>query len=261
MKNRIVINCDEVNLLNSDENIIVSLSDKLDIYDVTKISIFVKKSTSIEIDFKCESESKYDIAIELDDNVCTDLLIKGEAENIKVQYKYYIKANSSLNINKFYDCKCVRELDLVYLNGSNSSICYDFKTLGLDNQKYDMMVYHNFKDTTSEIKNKGVSIGKGNITFNVTGIVYKGIKNCTLDQNNKIVNMNDAENVIKPVLIIDEQDVVANHCAYIGKFDENEIFYMTSRGIEKNAAIKLLLEGFLNTENVNVEEKINKYWR
>ena len=115
--------------------------------------------------------------------------------------------------------------------------------------------------STSEIKNKGVSIGKGNITFNVTGIVYKGIKNCTLDQNNKIVNMNDAENVIKPVLIIDEQDVVANHCAYIGKFDENEIFYMTSRGIEENTAIKLLLEGFLNTENVNVEEKINKYWR
>ena len=54
MKNRISIKCDEVKLLNSDEKIIVSLSDKFDIYDVTKINIFVKESTSIEFDFKCK---------------------------------------------------------------------------------------------------------------------------------------------------------------------------------------------------------------
>lgn len=261
MKNRISIKCDEVKLLNSDEKIIVSLSDKFDIYDVTKINIFVKESTSIEFDFKCKCESKYDIAIELDDNVCADLFINKDVKNIKVQYKYYIKSNCTLNINKFYECKCVRELDLIYLNGVNSKIYYDFKTLGLGKQKYDIMVYHNFKDTASEIKNKGVSIGKGNITFNVTGIVYKGIKNCNLNQNNKIVNMNDVENIIKPVLIIDEQDVVANHSAYIGKFDSDEIFYMTSRGINELDAIKLLLEGFLRTDNIDVAKKIDKYWR
>lgn len=260
MKNKIVINNDEVKLLDSDENICINLSDKLDIYDVVKINIKVKESTTIKLEFKSEIESKYDISIELEDNVFCEILDIKDNANIKVQYKYYIKANSNLNVKKFYDCTSVRELDLIYLNGINSCIEYSLKTIGKDKQKFDMMVYHNFNSSISKIENKGVSIGKGNITFNVTGIVYNGIKKCKLEQVNKIINMNDVENIIKPVLVIDEQDVEANHSAFIGKFDPEQIFYMESRGIDKDNAIKLLLCGFLENDYVDVSKKINEYW-
>lgn len=260
MKNKIVVNGDDVRLVTCDDNIIVSLSDKLDIYDVIKINISIKNSTKIEFEFKSEDESKYDLAIELEDNVDAEIFELKENENIKIQEKFYIKSNCNLIIDKFYDCGFVRELDLVYLNGLDSSVNYSLKTIGKGIQKFDMMVYHNFNNTISKIENKGVSIGNGNITFNTTGIVYKGIKNCKVDQNNKIVNMNDETNVIKPILIIDEQDVEANHSAFIGKFNEEEIFYMTSRGIPENEAIKLLLKGFLKDDNIDSDKKINEYW-
>jgi hypothetical protein len=69
----------------------------------------------------------------------------------------------------------------------------------------------------------------------------------------------------KTYLFIDEYDCIANHSAHIGKFSDEEMFYLNSRGINDNDAIKLLITGFL-TSNVDeyVKTKINdailKYW-
>ena len=125
------------------------------------------------------------------------------------------------------------------------------------------MVYRNEKNTVSNIKNHGVNIKDGSIIFNVTGIVYNGIKDCTLDQDNKIVTFNQNKCTIDPKLLIEEQDVVANHSALIGKFDEDELFYLQSRGIDRTEAIILLTKGFLleNLSDERLDHIIEKYWR
>ena len=45
--------------------------------------------------------------------------------------------------------------------------------------------------------------------------------------------------------LIDNYDVVSNHAAYIGKFKDEMLFYMMSRGISRDSAYHLLLNGFL----------------
>lgn len=73
---------------------------------------------------------------------------------------------------------------------------------------------------------------------------------------------------IRPNMYIDEKDVIATHSSIIGTFNEEDIFYLNTRGINKEDSIKLLNRGFLlgNTKiNISIKEiilnEINKYWR
>ena len=71
--------------------------------------------------------------------------------------------------------------------------------------------------------------------------------------------MNDGNSKIWPNLLIDNFDVNANHAAYIGKFKEEDLFYIMSRGISRKKAYKLLLSGFLlNTDSID-KEKISEF--
>ena len=56
----------------------------------------------------------------------------------------------------------------------------------------------------------------------------------------------------KPELEIYADDVKCSHGSTSGSLDEDAIFYLMSRGISKNAAYKLLINGFL----LDVVEKI-----
>lgn len=262
--NKILVHGDLIEQVDSDNAIEVNISNKSDMFSVTKLKIKVLKDTNLNIYYENNENSKLDICIEVEENVNFNLFELREEEEIKVQYKYYLKANSYATINKFYDVNKVRELDIINLDGESANIEYNFKTISKDTQKYDMMIYHNYKNTISNVTNKGVNIKDGNIVFNVTGIVYNKINDCVINQNNRIINLNDKKCVINPNLLIEENDVEANHSALIGKFSDDELFYLMSRGINKEQALNLLIKGFL-TENINekdqIEKIINKYWR
>lgn len=262
--NRIEIKEEVVTLLDSDDKILVTLSDKLDIFDITKIHITVKENTNISIIHNGSSESKLDVTIEVLENAECNLYELKEQSDSKVQYKYYLNKNSHLNTHKFYDCMKVKELDIIELNGEDASIDYTFHTISKDTQKYDILVYHNAKRTKSHIINKGVNNEDGSLILNVTGMIYNGITDCVIEQNNRIITMNDNHCQINPNLLIEENDVVANHAAHIGKFDKEAIFYLMSRGITYENAISIMVKGFLMDDTIHkdkIEKIIEKYWR
>ncbi|MDD2391964.1 MAG: SufD family Fe-S cluster assembly protein, partial [Bacilli bacterium] len=107
---------------------------------------------------------------------------------------------------------------------------------------------------------------KGTLIFNVLGIVPNNIVNCDLNQSNRIINFTNNLCQINPNLYVDENDVIANHSAYIGNFNENEIFYLMRLGIPYEQATILLIKGFM-LKNINkslgnkVKSVIKKYWR
>jgi Fe-S cluster assembly scaffold protein SufB len=51
--------------------------------------------------------------------------------------------------------------------------------------------------------------------------------------------------VAEPKLEIENNDVKASHAATVGKIDEDQLFYLESRGVNINEAKKLIVEGFL----------------
>lgn len=258
--NKMIINNGCVSLESTDELIEVTLSDKVNIYDIIKLNIKVLKSTTIDIEYK-GNETKLDVKIEVLKDAYVVINEIKEEKNIKVQNKYYLEEKAKVELNKFYDSFKVKELDIIFLNGEDASIDYNFKTISKDDQKYDIVVYHNHQRTKCNINNKGITIKKGSLLINVTSLVYNGIKGCITNQNNRIINMNDSVCKINPNLLIEENDVTANHSAYIGKFKEDILFYFMSRGINKEKAINLLIKAFLNDDSKKITKIINKYWR
>ena len=91
-------------------------------------------------------------------------------------------------------------------------------------------------------------MNESKLVFEVNSTVKKGNKNSKLNQSSKIITMSSNNSIIKPNLFIDEFDVDAFHSATIGKFSNDEIFYLMTKGLSRDDAINLLIKGFLSLD-------------
>ena len=261
--NKIRILQNKVQLEEQDSSLYVETTIPASPFEVLKLKIFVKQSTYLELYQESEEESKIDIVFEVSQNVSFHVLEICKSSKLKIRYEYSLDAYSDVTVTKFYDCDFVKELDLIELNGEYASINHHLKTIAKEKQRFDLVTYHNAAHTESYMLNHGVNIEEGSIDFQVTSIVYQGMKGCTLNQNNRIITMNDQKCNIEPILLIEEDDVVANHSAHIGQFDEEQLFYLMSRGIQKEKALQLLIKGFLLesvSEIDSIQKIIEQYW-
>jgi len=261
--NKIVLEKNSITEKKLDDSIILKLEENK-VLDVKTLNINIIKDTDLKIIQRSKEKIKLDIIININKNVKCNLLECKENGNYKESYKYNLEESSHINIIKINDVKKIKELNIFNLNGKHAKVNYIVKTIAKDEEKYDVLVYHNKGNTESNIINHGVNIKNGKIKFDVSGFVPNKITDCILNQNNQIINLTNNKCEIKPNLFIDENDVIANHSAHIGKCDENKLFYLKSRGITEKNAESLIIKGFLYSkiEEKDIMEKlINKYWR
>jgi len=249
-----------------DNDIDCEFIPKNDKFLVDSLKIKIKQDTELELSIKNKKDSKIDIFVNVLEGVNLNVYEYINSSNIKIQYKYYLEKNSNVEIKKINNVNSIKEYDIVNLNGENSKFKRVLKTISNGLEKYDMLIYHNEKNSRSDMINHGVNILEGNLVFNVSTFVPKDVSGCYANQTNRIINLTDNKCQISPNMYIDCFDVVANHSAFIGAFSENELFYLQSRGIPYQEATKLLIKGFLTSE-LNEEQKriynkiLNKYWR
>jgi Fe-S cluster assembly protein SufD len=74
-------------------------------------------------------------------------------------------------------------------------------------------------------------------------------------KNNNILMTDDAKMDTKPQLEIYADDVKCSHGATVGQIDENALFYLRSRGIDKREARLMLMFGFAHEviQNIKIE--------
>lgn len=262
--NKIVL--DDLKIIES----LVTDSIKYDLVDnetlgVKVLNIDVVSSCDLNLEYRF-SNSKLEVCI----NVFSDIdlnvneIISGN--DCKIRTNYSIDNNSRVNVFKFNNIDSIKEHFICNLNGIGASINYNLKTISIKPENYDFLIYHNACNTNSDINTNGVSIKDGSILFNVSSFIPSNITGCVASQDNRIINLNDNYSIIKPNLYIDCDDVVANHSAWVGSFNESELFYLQSRGINRDDATKLLLTGFL-TSNLSsnmidyINSVIDSYWR
>lgn len=144
-------------------------------------------------------------------------------------------------------------------NASISLLAIDAK----EKQRHNQSIIHNAPHTDSNISNFGVAMNGADIVFDTTGKITQGMSKSVCKQLSKGIVMDDASSVVsKPILLIDEYDVVANHGASIGKMSDESLFYLMSRGLTKTEAFLLILEGiiapFINAvQDDKLKESIN----
>lgn len=136
---------------------------------------------------------------------------------------------------------------LIKLNKENSVTNVSFLSISKGSKQFvKQNVLHLAKSTSSNISNYAVAMDCSNITLDTTGSITKGMSKSKCQQLSKGIVMDD-DSVItsKPILLIDEYDVFANHGASIGKMSDESLFYLMSRGLSKTDAFLLILEGII----------------
>lgn len=114
------------------------------------------------------------------------------------------------------------------------------------NSTFIQSIIHNSPYTFSNIENVGISFLGGNITFDTTGKIEKGKSKSKCAQLSRGIVMDNKSTVTaKPILLIDEFDCFANHGASIGKMSDDDLFYLMSRGLTKDEAFLLILQGMV----------------
>ena len=177
------------------------------------------------------------------------LYVVDSNEKKKYQYNitedtiiYHFSINSSNNV----------EIDLVK---ENINLYYYYNNINYDDNEFKIEVRHKNNNTHSELYNHGVNVKNNKLTYYVNGIVPKDSAKCICNQENQIINIKDGKSTIWPNLLIDNYDVDSSHSAYIGRFSEEKIFYLMSRGINRDNAIRLLLESFLiNSDSIDINK-------
>lgn len=201
-----------------------------------------------------KNTTNLNLEITIKNDILIKLLILSIDNNLDSKINYTLEQNSNLIIQKFYYNKQINEQEQIYLNGKLSKISYNFSTIVNNKENYNIKIYHNNNQVISNIINKCIGNPNSKITFDIDSILDKGNIGCNMNQDTKIISMGDVDAKINPNMYIEEDEVEARHGSVIGKFDPENIFYLTSRGIPKKEAIKLLIKGFI-LSNLIVDEE------
>lgn len=134
----------------------------------------------------------------------------------------------------------------------NVKLYYYFSAINYQDNYFKIRVNHLSSNTSSYVVNHAVNVDASKFTLEVDGVVPKESSKCICNQDNAIINLKNGQSTIKPNLLIDNFDVDSNHSAYIGKFRDEVMFYLLSRGIRLEVANKLLIKSFLlNTDSID----------
>jgi len=107
-------------------------------------------------------------------------------------------------------------------------------------------VDHGQSETTSDQVYKGLASDQSQAIFNSHVLVPKTIQKAIAAQLSKnLLLSSNAEINLKPTLEIYADDVQCSHGATIGAIDEKALFYLCSRGLDRETAEQLLKQGFL----------------
>lgn len=106
--------------------------------------------------------------------------------------------------------------------------------------------FYDKSDVSEEILIKAVVEEGGFFEANGMLKIATGIKNIDIFLRYKVLLLGKgAGATVNPQLEIESNEVKAGHAASIGRIDEEQLFYLMSRGLNKDEATKLIVEAFL----------------
>ena len=117
---------------------------------------------------------------------------------------------------------------------------------GEQTQNFTTKVVHFGKHTQGNILNHGVVKESATTIFNGIGKIEHGASKSDAEQTSRVLMLSEkARGDANPILLIDEDDVMAGHAASVGRVDPVQLYYLMSRGIPQTEAERLVIHGFL----------------
>lgn len=139
---------------------------------------------------------------------------------------------STFNSETAYLCQKNQEYDF-------NHVCYQF------GKKTDCKMYVN-----GTLKDNAKKTYRGTIDFK------NGCSGSTGDEQEQVLLLNpEVVNNSIPIILCDEEDVCGEHGASIGRLSDEILFYMESRGIEKNQAENIMARAKLHAVASKIQDE------
>ena len=173
----------------------------------------------------------------------------------------YQERDSKINTHNFCMGGKVIRNDLNFSLRGNGSYCEMNGLYLVDGDEHvdnHTTVEHLVPHCSSKEHYKGIVGGKGSAVFNGRIHVHeKAQKTDAIQNNENLLMTDDAVIHTKPELEIYADDVKCTHGATIGQIDEDALFYLRCRGIEKKEAREIMIKAYVGEIIERVEnEKI-----
>ncbi|WP_338969435.1 SufB/SufD family protein [Spiroplasma endosymbiont of Labia minor] len=169
--------------------------------------------------------------------------------------KLFIADISSLNLNCNIKFNFLNESAKIYLYMAS-----------LTEQKFSknfkIHAYHDKKQTISDLHIYGVAKDESSINVICKSEIKEGSIDSETHQEIRLTILDKTSKASSdPILIIDENEIMASHANAIGMLDREQIFYLQSRGLSYDNAKNLIINGFFKPiidefNNYNVQENI-----
>jgi Fe-S cluster assembly protein SufD len=231
-------------------------------------------STGMDVELKIIQK----IVSKMDSNISSIVNINcGKNSNIQSATVNDISDGTKIFLNRYFQLsekvflsdfqsntggEFIKSKSEVYLAGEKA----DARLYGINfadkNNHIDLRTvqYHMEKDCFSQAEIKSVVRSKGRCIYQ--GLIEVDEKAPLTDAyltNNNIVLNNGARADSIPSLKIRNNNVKCSHGSTTGKINEDQILYLTSRGIDNDEARQMILEGFLGSVYDRLSPDISSY--
>ena len=195
---------------------------------------------AVEVLAQAGSQVKFAAIARLGNNITTYISRRGRLDN-DASIDWALGVMNEGNVIADFDS------DLIG-NGSHAELKVVAASSGRQIQGIDTRVTNYGNNSIGHILQHGVILERGTLTFNGIGHIIKGAKGADAQQESRVLMLSDkARSDANPILLIDENEVTAGHAASIGQVDPEDMYYLMSRGIDKETAERLVIRGFLGT--------------
>jgi Fe-S cluster assembly protein SufD len=152
------------------------------------------------------------------------------------------------------------------LNGENSNLRINSLAMPVNGEVCDSRTWldHKVGYCNSRQLHKTIVNDKGRAVFNgLINVAPHAIKTDGQMTNNNLLLGRLSEVDTKPQLEIYADDVKCSHGATIGRIDDEQLFYLRSRGITQQAAQQMILYAFAasSRKRSTMRRSGSRYWR
>ncbi|MCB9498880.1 MAG: SufD family Fe-S cluster assembly protein [Bacillales bacterium] len=212
-----------------------------------KIEKCIEASLFIFVDLK---EEKVSLNFSLLPYSNLSLTIVTNTVSSEIEYNINLEKESKLLFySSDYTEKDLKTVKTISLSGYHSSAKVYEVTSAKEEGNIKGAFNFNHNNSSTECEGDFYYLANGNTSINkdVVALIKHGMKDSVSGEKIKgILLSKNAKIEAKPILKIEYDEVKASHGCAIGTIDANEIYYLMSRGLTKEDAMKIISKSFIN---------------
>ncbi|MBQ0066107.1 MAG: SufD family Fe-S cluster assembly protein [Firmicutes bacterium] len=222
----------------------------IDISNAQELHLCTKTFSKGEFFVTCkEDATSLDLVLDMEENSSCSILLLNQVEK-------EVTIHVTMNMNRDSYCKMgvldVQNAPMTWNQkvnlleeGANFELISGQLCLPNMEKTGNLEVEHLAGNTYGEMKNFAVLSDEGKYEMVANGNIKNGCHEAQSHQATRVLTLGKGHSAkVVPLLLIDENQVKASHALSIGQPDEDQLYYLQSRGLTKRQSLGLLSVGY-----------------